>query len=125
MKAAFVVASQKEHPIMSRRKQGQERPRKVKGSPLDVLAQLNLHAAGLDIGDQEIYAAVPEGREESSVRAFPTFTADLQALADWLEGCGVTSVVMERVPPGRGIYWIPIYEIKAFWLDDRSCACKS
>jgi transposase len=92
---------------MSRRKQGKARQRPVKGSALDVLAQVNLNTAGLDIGDNEIYAAVPEGRDASSVRAFPTFTVNLHALADWLEACGVTSVVMEST----GIYWIPIYEI--------------
>ena len=92
---------------MSRGKQGKARQRQVKGSRLDVLAQVNLNTAGLDIGDKEIYAAVPEGRDASSVRAFATFTVDLHALADWLEGCGVTSVVMEST----GIYWIPIYEI--------------
>jgi hypothetical protein len=37
---------------------------------------LKLNAGGLAIGEQEIYAAVPEGRDESSVRTFPTFTAD-------------------------------------------------
>ena len=46
------------------------------------LKQLNLNAGGLDIGAAEIYAAVPEGRDEESVRQFETFTADLNSLAD-------------------------------------------
>lgn len=74
---------------------------------LKALQQLNLNAAGLDIGDAEIYAAVPEGRDERSVRVFETFTADLHALADWLEACGVETVAMEST----GVYWIPSYEI--------------
>jgi transposase len=74
---------------------------------LEALQQINLNAAGLDIGDDEIYAAVPEGRDEVSVRVFETFTADLYALADWLEACGVDTVAMEST----GVYWIPVYEI--------------
>ena len=79
----------------------------VKPAKVDVLQQLNLNAAGLDIGASEIYVAVPEGRSEQSVRVFPTFTVDLLALADWLTVCGVTTVAMEST----GIYWLPIYEI--------------
>ena len=78
---------------------------------LDALKQINLNAAGLDIGDDEIYVAVPEGRNEESVRVFGTFTIDLYALANWLQFCGVDTVAMEST----GVYWIPIYEI----LDQR------
>lgn len=74
---------------------------------LEALKQINLNAAGLDIGDAEIYAAVPEGRDEVSVRVFETFTVELYALADWLESCGVDTVAMEST----GVYWIPIYDI--------------
>ena len=74
---------------------------------LEALKQINLNAAGLDIGDDEIYVAVPEGRDEVSVRVFQTFTRDLHALADWLEACGVDTVAMEST----GVYWIPIYDI--------------
>ena len=45
---------------------------------LDTLKQLNHNAAGLDIGAEEIYACVPAERDEPSVRAFPTFTCDLE-----------------------------------------------
>jgi transposase len=74
---------------------------------LDSLKQLNLNAAGLDIGAAEIWACVPEGRDEVSVRVFQTFTPDLHALVDWLESCDVETVAMEST----GVYWIPIYEI--------------
>jgi transposase len=74
---------------------------------LDVLGQVTPHAAGLDIGAEEIYACVPADRDERSVRVFPTFTVDLHALADWLEKCHVETVAMEST----GIYWIPVYEI--------------
>ncbi|MCL0093874.1 IS110 family transposase [Dehalococcoidia bacterium] len=74
---------------------------------LDSLKQINLNAAGLDIGAAEIYACVPEDRDEQSVRVFQTFTTDLHNLANWLAACGVDTVAMEST----GIYWIPIYEI--------------
>ena len=62
---------------------------------LDVLNQINPNAAGLDIGAAEIWACIPEGRNETSVRVFQTFTVDLYALADWLEACGIETVAME------------------------------
>jgi len=57
----------------------------VDATPLEALQQLNLNAAGLDIGAEEIYACVPADRDERPVRVFATFTADLYALADWLD----------------------------------------
>jgi len=74
---------------------------------LDSLKQLNLNAAGLDIGATEIWACVPEDRAERTVRVFETFTTDLYALAEWLKQCGIETVAMEST----GVYWIPIYEI--------------
>lgn len=74
---------------------------------LDSLKQIKLNAAGLDIGSAEIWVCVPEGRDETSVRSFDTFTVDLYALARWLHECGVETVAMEST----GVYWIPIYEI--------------
>jgi transposase len=79
----------------------------VRVPDLDTLDQINLDAAGLDIGAEEIYACVPVGRDETSVRVFPTFTVDLHALADWLEACRIKTVAMEST----GVYWIPVYEI--------------
>jgi transposase len=49
----------------------------------------------------------PPDRDATPVRAFTTFTTDLQRLADWLTACGVTSVAMEST----GVYWVPLYEI--------------
>jgi transposase len=88
---------------MSKRKG--KRRRKV--IDLDALEQINLNAAGMDIGAEEIFVAVPKGRDEESVRSFPTFTADLNRVADWLEACGIETVAMEST----GVYWIPLYEI--------------
>ncbi len=71
------------------------------------LQHINLNAAGIDIGSEHHMVAVPEGRAEVAVREFSTFTADLNALADWLQQCGVTTVAMEST----GVYWIPLFEL--------------
>ena len=39
-------------------------------SDFDALQQINLSAAGVDIGAEELYVAVPIGRDDESVRAF-------------------------------------------------------
>jgi transposase len=65
------------------------------------------HAAGVDIGAREIFVAVPHDPEAQPVRKFATFTEDLWRLADWLQGCGVTTVAMEST----GVFWIPLYEL--------------
>ena len=87
----------------SRKAQGA--PRKIK--PLEELRIVHPHAAGLDIGADEIWACVPASSTAENVRVFGTFTVDLQALADWLVACGVDTVAMEST----GVYWIPIFEI--------------
>lgn len=74
---------------------------------VNALDQINLNAAGIDIGGEEVYVAVPPGRDKESVRCFPTFTADLHRLADWLKSCGIDTVAMEST----GVYWIPLFEI--------------
>lgn len=71
------------------------------------LPVLNSHAAGIDIGATEVFVAVPEDVDPQPVRRFPTFTQDLQSLADWLGQCGVRTVAMEST----GVYWIPLYEL--------------
>jgi hypothetical protein len=54
-----------------------------KGFPIDnaplpkSLGQVNLNAAGIDIGSTQHYVAVPIDRDESHVRCFGTFTSDL------------------------------------------------
>ena len=71
------------------------------------LGVVHPEAAGLDIGAREIWVAVPADRDPMPVRAFGTFTPDLQALANWLSACQVQTVAMEST----GVYWIPIFEL--------------
>jgi transposase len=68
---------------------------------------LHPDAAGIDVGASELFVAVGRDRDPQPVRRFPTFTRDLNDLADWLERCGVHSVAMEST----SVYWIPVYQI--------------
>jgi transposase len=80
---------------------------KTKQVVVDALEQINRNAAGIDIGAEQVYVAIPPDRDEESVQSFPTFTVDLQRLADWLKACQIETVAMEAT----GVYWIPLYEI--------------
>ena len=53
------------------------------------LEQLNLNAAGIDVGADAHWVAVPKDRDEQPVRCFGAFTADLYALAAWLRQCQI------------------------------------
>jgi transposase len=71
------------------------------------LEQVNLFAAGIDIGSRSHYVSVPEELSPEFVREFPCFTGDLNRMADWLVEIGIQTIAMEST----GIYWIPAYEI--------------
>lgn len=71
------------------------------------LPVLNAHAAGIDVGADEVFIAVPEDSDPQPVRKFETFTADLLEAARWLKKCGVETVALEST----GVYWIPLYQI--------------
>ncbi len=71
------------------------------------MEMINPHAAGIDVGSEEHWVAVPAGRDEQPVRSFGSFTTDLYALADWLEQCSIETVAMEST----GVYWIPLFQV--------------
>ena len=107
---------QKPQPASNKSQEPEEAPKTASrgGLPvaasasLDQLEQVNRNAAGIDLGADVHFVAVPPGRDpETHVRCFGTFTADLVALADWLEQCGIETVAMEST----GIYWIPLYDL--------------
>ena len=56
---------------------------------------VNPDAGGIDIGSEEVYVAVPEDRDEQSIRRFGVFTADIHEMAKWLKACRITTVAME------------------------------
>jgi transposase len=69
--------------------------------------------AGLDVAKQEVVACVRTpasgagGQRRQEIRTFATFSAELEALADWLQAEGVSQVVMEAT----GQYWKPIWYV--------------
>jgi transposase len=67
--------------------------------------------AGLDVHKKTVVACVrragPDGRVSRQVLTFGTMTADLIALADWLDAEGVSHVAMEST----GVYWKPVYHL--------------
>lgn len=97
---------------------GKKRGRASKGlkSLPEHLRHINMNAAGIDIGSESHYVAIPEGRDTRSVREFGSYTSELQEIGDWLYESGVTTVVMEST----GVYWIPLYEL----LDQRGFEVK-
>ncbi len=71
------------------------------------LAAANLHAAGIDVGAEAHFVAVPPSDDPQPVRGFGAFTADLEAIAAWLVACAITTVALEST----GVYWIPLFEL--------------
>ena len=66
---------------------------------------------GLDVHKKTIAACLitsTAGAEPmKEIRTFSTMTADLLALADWLQEAGCTHVAMEST----GVYWRPVYNL--------------
>lgn len=71
------------------------------------LTPMNPNAAGIDVGAESHFVAVPADRDQRPVREFGAFTADLYQLAQWLKTCGVETVAMEST----GVYWIPLFQV--------------
>ena len=67
--------------------------------------------AGLDVHKKTVVACIrrvsADGSISSQVRTFGTMTAELVALADWLDAEGVSHVAMEST----GVYWKPVYNL--------------
>jgi len=68
---------------------------------------LHPNACGIDIHSDVHYVCVPADRDDQPVRSFGAYSCDLEAIADWLQKCGITSVAMEST----GVYWIPLFEL--------------
>ena len=93
------------------KKQATKTRRRKKGFCFQDRPIVEPNAAGVDVGAREMYKIIPPDRDTEPVRVFQTFTADLEALADWLLERGITTVAMEST----GVYWIPLYQM----LEDR------
>lgn len=77
------------------------------GKSKDTFVLTHPNAAGIDIGASSQFVAVPPDRDEQPIREFPSFTEDLNVLADWLTRCEIDTVAMEST----GVYWIPLFEL--------------
>ena len=64
-------------------------------------------AAGIDIGNESHYVAVPPTRDSQPVCRFGCTTSELKAMAHWLKQCQIQTVAMQST----GVYWIAVYDI--------------
>src|SRR5262249_54952503 len=88
------------------RKQRRETMRKIKCEDVS-LEVAHPDAAGIDIGNESHYVAVPPSRDSRSVQRFECTTGELRAMANWLKKCGIRTVAMQST----GVYWIAVYDI--------------
>ena len=88
------------------RKQRLETMRKIQSEDLS-LEMVHPDAAGIDIGNESHYVAVPPKRDSQPVRRFGCTTAELKAMAEWLKQCRIRTVAMQST----GVYWIAVYDI--------------
>src|SRR4029077_17936315 len=88
------------------RKQRREMMRQIQSEDLS-LEVVHPHAAGIDIGNESHYVAVPPTRDSQPVRHFGCTTAELKAMAEWLKQCTLWTVSMQSTD----VYWIAVYDI--------------
>jgi transposase len=88
------------------RKQRRELERKLKAEDPG-LEIVNRNVAGIDVGNQSHFVALPPGRDPQPVQEFGSWTADLHRMADWLKARGIEEVVMQST----GVYWIPLFDV--------------
>ena len=88
------------------RKQRREIMRRLQSKDLS-MEVIHPDAAGIDIGNESHYVAVPQQRGSQPVRRFGCTTAELRAMADWLKQCGIRTVAMQST----GVYWIAVFGI--------------
>jgi transposase len=65
------------------------------------------NAAGIDIGNESHFVAVPPAKEAEPVKEFGSWTADLERMAGWLKSCGIETVAMQST----GVYWFAVYDV--------------
>jgi transposase len=88
------------------RKQRRELARKLSAEDPG-LEIVNRNVAGIDVGNESHFVALPPGRDPQPVQEFGSWTADLERMADWLKARGIEEVVMQST----GIYWIPLFDV--------------
>ena len=75
------------------RKQRREMTRKIQSEDIS-LEVIHPDAAGIDIGNESHYVAVPPARDSQPVRRFGCTTAELKEMALWLKQCAIRTVAI-------------------------------
>ena len=88
------------------RAQRREMMRKMQSEDLS-LEVVHPQAAGIDIGNESHYVAVPPNLDPQPVRCFGCTTVELKKMAEWLTQCGIRTVALQST----GVYWIAVYDI--------------
>jgi transposase len=88
------------------RKQRREMTRKIQSEDLS-LEVVHPDAAGIDIGNESHYVAVPPTRDSQPVRRFGCTTAEVKEMAVWLKQCAIRTIALQST----GVYWIAVYDI--------------
>jgi len=65
------------------------------------------NAAGIDIGNESHFVAIPPDRDATPVREFGSWTADLHEMGRWLAEHNIQTVAMQST----GVYWIAVQEV--------------
>src|SRR5207244_10756210 len=88
------------------RKQRREIARRIQSEDLR-LEVVHPDAAGIDIGNESHYVAVPSTRDNQPVRRFGCTTSELKGMAVWLKQCRIRTIALQST----GWYWVSVYDI--------------
>jgi len=66
-----------------------------------------MKVSGLDVHKDTVFCGIYDGKKQSNVLEFPTFTEDIRNMGIMLQKEGIKKVSMEST----SIYWIPIWNI--------------
>lgn len=88
------------------RKQLRELGRRLNSADA-ALQVVHTDAAGIDIGNESHFVAIPPDRDTTPIREFGSWTADLHEMVSWLKAHGIKTVALQST----GVYWIPVMEV--------------
>ena len=71
------------------------------------LSVVHADAAGIDVGNESHFVAVPPDRAPQPVREFGSWMEALRNMAEWLQSCGIRTVAMQST----GVYWVALLEV--------------
>jgi len=74
----------------------------IKGMPV-----IDGYVAGIDIGQNLIFVAIPPNFDQDHTRVFGTFTHELKSIVSWLMEHNIKTVAMEST----SVYWMPLSDL--------------